>query len=93
MNTLIFMIVTTALLWTGALFEPPKAYADITSCDDLAALEADPMAQSAPVGFDDIQPDAVISACLAALTDPLFQDHITQDATLKPRLFLQLGRG
>ena len=93
MKRSVVSIKVLVILFSGALLTPQNARADIKSCDELTALEADPMAQSAPVDFDDIRPDAVISACLAALTDPLFQDHITQDTTLKPRLFLQLGRG
>ena len=38
-----------------------------TQCDRLGALQADPMAVSAPVAFDAIDADALISACTFAL--------------------------
>ncbi len=43
--------------------------------------------------FIDLQPDAVISACIDALNDPLLNAQIKQDANIKARLLLQLGRG
>ena len=38
-----------------------------TECDRLGALQADPMAVSAPVAFDAIDANALISACTFAL--------------------------
>ena len=57
-----------------------------SSCDDLGALAADPLHQSEPVRFEDIQAKRLISACRAAIasaTKP--QDQA--------RFYLQLGRG
>ena len=93
MNRLVYSMKVLVFLFLGALLTPKYATADIKSCDDLAALESDPMAQSTPVDFIDLQPDAVISACTAALNDPLLNAQINKDANLKPRLYLQLGRG
>ena len=56
------------------------------SCDDLGALAADPLRQSEPIRFEDIQANRLISACrtaIAAATKP--QDQA--------RYYLQLGRG
>ena len=93
MKRSVLSIKVLAILFLGALLTPQYAMADIKSCDDQAALEADPLAQSAPVDFNDIQADTVISACTTALNDPLLDTKIKQDATLKARLYLQLGRG
>ena len=87
-----FIITTIAMIVLGALLNP-KAHADIDTCDDLAALEADPMAQSAPVDFEDLHAHSVISTCLAALNGPLLKNRIKEDLDLEARLFLQLGRG
>lgn len=38
-----------------------------TQCDHLGALQADPMAVSAPVSFDAIDANALIAACTLAL--------------------------
>ena len=57
-----------------------------SSCDDLGALAADPLHQSEPVEFQDIQANQLINACRAAIasaTKP--QDQA--------RFYLQLGRG
>ena len=66
------------------------------SCDDLAALAADPMAKSDPVDFKDLEANLVIETCLDALSktaadDPM-SNHST-DAMIKGRLLLNLGRG
>jgi hypothetical protein len=55
-----------------------------TVCDKLGALEADPSAVSAPVAFQDINSEALISSC----TDEMAK----QDDDL-PRYLLQRGRG
>jgi TPR repeat protein len=57
-----------------------------SSCDDLGALAADPLHQSEPVKFQDIQPNLLINACrvaIASATKPHDQ----------ARYYLQLGRG
>ena len=38
-----------------------------SSCDDLGALAADPLHQSEPIRFEDIQANRLISACRAAI--------------------------
>ena len=55
-----------------------------TQCDHLGALQADPMAVSAPVAFDVIDADALISACTIALQT---------DSTDRARYLLQRARG
>ena len=90
---IIVLVIPLLGAFLGALLTPHNVKADIKSCDDLAALEADPLAQSAPVDFNDIQANAVITACIAALNDPLLGIKMKQDETLKARLYLQLGRG
>jgi hypothetical protein len=55
-----------------------------TQCDHLGALLADPMAVSAPVAFDAIDADALISACTIALQ---------RDRIDKARYLLQRARG
>ena len=85
--------IVSAILLLGAFLTPQNATADIKSCDDLAALEADPLAQSASVDFNDIQADTVIFACSTALNDPLLKEQNKGTTNLKARLLLQLGRG
>jgi TPR repeat protein len=55
-----------------------------TQCDQLGALQADPMAVSAPVAFDAIDANALISACTLALQG---------DGTDRARYLLQRARG
>ena len=55
-----------------------------TLCDNLGALEADPSAVSSPVAFQDINSEALISACTAEIAKQ--EDDL-------PRYFLQRGRG
>ena len=55
-----------------------------TQCDQLGALQADPMAVSAPVSFDLIDADALISACTLALQG---------DSSDRARYLLQRARG
>ena len=55
-----------------------------TQCDRLGALQADPMAVSAPVSFDAIDANALISACTLALQT---------DGTDMARYLLQRARG
>ena len=55
-----------------------------TECDHLGALEADPSAVSPPIAFQDINSEALISACTAEIAK--------QDENL-PRYLLQRGRG
>ena len=55
-----------------------------TQCDRLGALQADPMAVSAPVSFDAIDANALISACTLALQT---------DGTDRARYLLQRARG
>ena len=55
-----------------------------TQCDQLGALQADPMAVSAPVSFDAIDAHALISACTLALQT---------DGTDRGRYLLQRARG
>ena len=57
-----------------------------SSCDDLGALAADPLHQSEPVRFEDIQAKQLISACRAAIASATKP----QDQAL---FYLQLGRG
>ena len=57
-----------------------------SSCDDLGALAADPLRQSEPVEFQDIQANQLINACLAAIASAAKP----QD---RARYYLQLGRG
>ena len=55
-------------------------------CDDLGALAADPLSQSEPVRFEDIQAKKLINACRAAISSATKP----QD---QARYYLQLGRG
>ena len=55
-----------------------------TQCDRLGALQADPMAVSAPVSFDAIDADALISTCTFALQ---------ADSSDRARYLLQRARG
>ena len=55
-----------------------------TQCDRLGALQADPMAVSAPVSFNAIDADALISACTFALQG---------DNSDRARYLLQRARG
>ncbi len=57
-----------------------------SSCDDLGALVADPLHQSEPVNFQDIQATRLINACRTAITSATKP----QD---RARYYLQLGRG
>ena len=57
-----------------------------SSCDDLGALAADPLRQSEPVEFQDIQANQLINACRAAIASATKP----QD---RARYYLQLGRG
>ena len=57
-----------------------------SSCDDLGALAADPLRQSEPVRFEDIQAKRLISACR---TDIESATKVQDQA----RYYLQLGRG
>ena len=56
----------------------------VSQCDQLGALQADPMAVSAPVAFDAIDAVALISACTLALQ---------ADGIDRARYLLQRGRG
>lgn len=87
------IITAMAVFIFGTAITAHDAAADMARCDQLAALEADPMAASDPVDFDDLQADAVIKTCLQALNDLAVQDQINQDPMVKGRLLLQLGRG
>jgi len=55
-----------------------------TVCDKLGALEADPSAVSAPVAFQDINSEALISSCT---------DEMAKQDDVLPRYLLQRGRG
>ena len=69
--------------------EPSKSAAldqPAPSCDSLGALAADPLRQSEPVRFDDIQAMRLIMACHAAIASAAK----SQD---QARYYLQLGRG
>lgn len=55
-------------------------------CDALGALAADPMRQSEPVTFAEIEPVALTQACSAAIAE-------TDNAFALGRYYLQLGRG
>ena len=57
-----------------------------SSCDDLGALAADPLRQSEPVEFQDIQANRLISACRAAIASATNPQN-------QARYYLQLGRG
>ena len=57
-----------------------------SSCDDLGALAADPLRQSEPVRFEDIQAKRLISACRTNI------DSATKVQD-QARYYLQLGRG
>ena len=57
-----------------------------SNCDNLGALVADPLRQSEPVKFQDIQANRLISACRAAIASA----SKSQD---QARYYLQLGRG
>ena len=56
----------------------------LTQCDRLGALQADPMAVSAPIAYDAIDANALISACTLALQG---------DGTDRARYLLQRARG
>ena len=56
----------------------------VSQCDQLGALQADPMAVSAPVAFEAIDAVALISACTIALQT---------DGINRARYLLQRGRG
>ena len=56
----------------------------VSQCDKLGALQADPMAVSAPVAFDAIDAVALISACTIVLQT---------DGIDRARYLLQRGRG
>ena len=53
-------------------------------CDQLAALEADPMHSAPPIAFENLQAQQIISACTASI-----------DAAIEPRgrYLIQRGRG
>ena len=57
-----------------------------SSCDDLGALAADPLRQSEPVRFEDIQAKRLISACHTDIES-------ATKAQDQARYYLQLGRG
>ena len=57
-----------------------------SSCDDLGALAADPLRQSKPVRFEDIQAKRLISACRTNIES-------ATKAQDQARYYLQLGRG
>ena len=76
-----FLKFFTTLLF--ALFASQPVVA-ATLCDELGALEADPSAVSAPIAFQDINSEALISACTHEIAK--------QDDDL-PRYLLQRGRG
>ncbi|MDC1001099.1 hypothetical protein OAS89_01285 [Alphaproteobacteria bacterium] len=57
-----------------------------SSCDDLGALVADPLRQSEPVEFQDIQANQLINACRAAIASATKPKD-------RARYYLQLGRG
>ena len=57
-----------------------------SSCDDLGALAADPLRQSEPVRFEDIQAKRLISACRTDIES-------ATKAQDQARYYLQLGRG
>ena len=67
----------------GAVFTAAPVHST-TQCDQLGALQADPMAVSAPVSFDLIDADALISACTLALQG---------DSSDRARYLLQRARG
>lgn len=67
----------------GAAVVAAPAYG-ANPCDELGALQADPMAVSAPVAFDTIDGGALISACTIALQG---------DSTDGARYLLQRARG
>ena len=67
----------------GAVFTAAPVHST-TQCDQLGALQADPMAVSAPVSFDLIDADALISACTLALQG---------DSSDGARYLLQRARG
>ena len=57
-----------------------------SSCDDLGALAADPLRQSEPVRFEDIQAKRLISDCHTDIES-------ATKAQDQARYYLQLGRG
>ena len=57
-----------------------------SNCDGLGALMADPLRQSEPVRFEDIQAKRLISACRAAIASATNPQN-------QARYYLQLGRG
>ena len=62
-----------------------------TQCDRLGALQADPMAVSAPVAFDAIDADALISACTFALQGG--SSDRARYLLQRARGYLRAGRG
>ena len=66
---------------TSSALDPPGS-----SCDDLGALAADPLRQSKPVRFEDIQAKRLISACRIDIES-------ATKAQDQARYYLQLGRG
>ena len=64
------------------MFLAPGIQAD--PCDQLAALEADPMHSATPIAFENLQAQRVISACTESI-----------DAAVEPqgRYLIQRGRG
>ena len=81
-----FFILIASLL---ILAEPSNSNAldqPGSSCDDLGALAADPLRQSEPVKFEDIQAKRLISACRDAISS-------ATKARDQARYYLQLGRG
>ena len=65
----------------SSALDPPGS-----SCDDLGALAADPLRQSKPVRFEDIQAKRLISACRTDIES-------ATKAQDQARYYLQLGRG
>ena len=63
----------------------------VSQCDQLGALQADPMAVSAPVAFDVIDADALISACTFALQGG--SSDRARYLLQRARGYLRAGRG
>ncbi len=57
-----------------------------SECDQLAALEADPLSVSMAIKFEDLNAEKVIAACSAAIVT-------SQEKTEKARFTLQRARG
>ena len=62
-----------------------------TQCDQLGALQADPMAVSAPIAFDAIDADTLISACTFALQGDSID--VARYLLQRARGYLRAGRG